>query len=64
MNQTFDVQGMTCGHCERAVTKAVKAVDPKAEVKVSLDAGKVEVQSDQLREVIAGAIAAEGYTVS
>src|SRR3546814_5772106 len=24
MNQTFNVQGMTCGHCERAVTQAVK----------------------------------------
>ncbi|MEO8250052.1 MAG: cation transporter [Burkholderiales bacterium] len=64
MNQTFDVQGMTCGHCERAVKQAVKAVDPKAEVKVDLAANKVEVQSDQPREVIAGAISGEGYTVA
>ena len=33
MNQTFNVQGMTCGHCERAVTQAVKTVDPPAEVR-------------------------------
>jgi copper chaperone CopZ len=33
MNQTFNVQGMTCGHCERTVTQAVKSVDPAAEVK-------------------------------
>ncbi|MEN9780755.1 MAG: Heavy-metal-associated domain, partial [Pseudomonadota bacterium] len=26
--QTFQVQGMTCGHCERAVTQALKSVDP------------------------------------
>ena len=26
--QTFVVQGMTCGHCERAVTQAVQRVDP------------------------------------
>ena len=64
MNQTFDVQGMTCAHCERAVTQAVKSVDPQAEVKVDLSANKVEVQTDQLREVIAGAIAGEGYSVA
>lgn len=64
MNQTFDVQGMTCGHCERAVRQAVKAVDPNAEVKVDLGAKRVEVESDQLREVIANAIRDEGYTVA
>ncbi len=63
MNQTFDVKGMTCGHCERAVTQAVKAVDPAAEVKVDRATGKVEVQSTQPREEIAQAIAEEGYAV-
>ena len=64
MNQTFDVKGMTCSHCERAVTQAVKSVDPAAQVKVDLSAGKVEVQTSQPREVIAHAIAEEGYTVA
>ena len=64
MNQTFNVQGMTCGHCERAVTQAVKAVDPKAEVHIDRAIGKVEVQSDQPREALASAIAEEGYTVA
>jgi len=64
MNQTFDVKGMTCSHCERAVTQAVKSVDPGAQVKVDLPAGKVEVQTSQPREVIAHAIAEEGYTVA
>ena len=63
MNQTFDVKGMTCGHCERAVTQAVKAVDPAAEVKIDRSAGKVEVQTNQPREQIAQAIAEEGYAV-
>ena len=49
MNQTFQVQGMTCGHCAGAVTEAVKSVDPQAEVKVDLASGKVEVQSQQDR---------------
>ncbi|MGE0498342.1 MAG: heavy-metal-associated domain-containing protein [Ramlibacter sp.] len=64
MNQTFNVQGMTCGHCERAVTQAVKSVDPAAEVKVDRAAGKVDVQSDQPRDAIARAIADEGYAVT
>jgi copper chaperone len=64
MNQTFDVKGMTCSHCERAVTQAVKTVDPAAQVKIDLPAGKVEVRTSQPREAIAHAIAEEGYTVA
>jgi copper chaperone len=64
MNQTFDVQGMTCGHCVRAVTQAVKGVDAAAEVKVDLAGGKVEVQSGQPREALARAIEEEGYRVA
>lgn len=63
MNQTFTVQGMTCGHCERAVTQAVQSVDPQAQVRIDRPAGKVEVQSDQPRDAIAKAIAEEGYEV-
>jgi copper chaperone len=64
MNQTFQVQGMTCGHCERAVTQAVQSVDPQATVTIDRPAGKVEVQSAQPREAIARAIAEEGYEVA
>ena len=64
MNQSFDVRGMTCGHCEKAVTQAVKSVDPQAEVSVDRAAGKVQVQTTQAREAIAKAIAEEGYTVT
>ena len=64
MNQTFNVQGMTCSHCERAVTQAIRAVDPQAQVKVDRSANRVEVQSDQLREVLANAIVDEGYQVA
>lgn len=30
------VDGMTCGHCVSAVTRAVKSVDPQANVQVDL----------------------------
>ena len=64
MNQTFNVQGMTCGHCEKAVTRALKQVDPTAEVRIDRAANKVEVESEQTREALAKAILDEGYTVS
>lgn len=64
MDQTFSVQGMTCGHCERSVAQAIKQLDPKAEVAIDRPAGQVRVSSEQARSAIAQAIAAEGYTVA
>jgi copper chaperone len=64
MNQSFDVQGMTCGHCEKAVTQAVKTIDPQAKVTIDRPAGKVEVQTSEPREAIRRAIAEEGYQVA
>ena len=64
MNQTFQVTGMTCGHCERAVARAIQQVDPQAEVKIDRSQNKVDVQSQQPREVLARAIAEEGYAVT
>ena len=64
MNQVFNVQGMTCGHCEKAVTQAVRSVDPQAKVSIDRPAGKVEVQTSEPRDAIARAIAEEGYEVT
>jgi copper chaperone len=63
-HQTFDVQGMTCAHCERAVTQAVKSVDPQSTVKIDRASGRVDVQSAAPREALAAAIAEEGYKVA
>jgi copper chaperone len=64
MLQQFQVKGMSCGHCVRAVTQAVQSVDPKAEVKVDLNQSKVEIQSETPREALAKAIADQGYAVA
>ena len=63
MQQVLNVQGMTCGHCVRAVTEAVKTVDPQATVNIDLATGVVEIDSSQPREALSSAITAEGYTV-
>lgn len=64
MNHTFTVTGMTCGHCEKSVTRAVKQLDPQAEVAIDRAANLVSVQSEQPREMLALAIAEEGYAVA
>ena len=64
MNQKFTVTGMTCGHCEKAVTRAIKQLDPQAEVSIDRAANQVVVQSDQPREALVAAMVEEGYAVT
>ena len=64
MNQPFTVTGMTCGHCERAVKRAIKAADPQAEVRIDRAQNLVEVESAQPRAALAAAIREEGYAVA
>jgi copper chaperone len=63
MNQIFTVEGLTCGHCEKAVTKALLSLDAEAKVLVDRTQNKVEVDSEMPRDALAKAIADEGYRV-
>ena len=60
----FKVEGMTCGHCERAVQDAVQQLDPQASVQIDRAANHVQVQSTHPRAALAAAIAEEGYQVA
>jgi len=60
---SFQVQGMSCGHCVQTVTKAVQAIDAKAQVQVDLATGDVRVESSAARAAIAEAIGEAGYEV-
>ena len=64
MNHEFTVTGMTCGHCEKAVTKAVQKKDPDAQVLIRRDQNLVQVQSTKERETLRQAIVEEGYAVA
>ena len=64
MKQVFNVEGMSCNHCVKAVSQAVQRLDPQAQVHVDLAGKKVEVESSQAREAIAQVIADEGYAVA
>jgi copper chaperone len=63
MNQTFNVQGMTCGHCEKAVTNAIRQLDPQAQIRIDRASNRVEVDTTQARDAVAEAIREEGYQV-
>ncbi len=63
MNHLFTVEGMTCGHCEKAVTKALVTLDPQAQVIIDRTQNSVTVNSEQPRETLRQAIADEGYKV-
>lgn len=64
MNQTFTVTGMTCGHCEKAVSRAITRIDPQAQVQIDRAANQVQVVSEKPRQDIAKAITEEGYQVT
>jgi copper chaperone len=55
---------MTCGHCEKAVTTAIKTLDPQAQVSIDRAQNRVEVTTEQPREAVAAAIKEEGYEVA
>ncbi len=62
--QQFQVQGMTCGHCEKAVQAAIRSIDPQAQVRIDRQQNLVEVTTEKDRESVVAAIREEGYTVA
>lgn len=61
--QVFNVEGMSCGHCVRAITQAVQARDPAASVRVDLAAKEVGVESALTPDQVIALISEEGYGV-
>ncbi len=64
MKQTLKVEGMTCGHCEKAVEAAVLAVDPKAQVKADRQTGLVTIETQRSEANWVAAVEQEGYRAS
>ena len=57
----LNVPDMSCGHCVGAITQAIKAVDPEAEVKTDLTAKIVTVETAQPAARIAQVVDDAGY---
>jgi copper ion binding protein len=65
-NQTFQVEGMTCGHCVSSVTAELSKLDGVTEVSVDLATGNVTVESTEPVDPAAAKAAVEeaGYELA
>jgi copper chaperone CopZ len=63
---TFQVTGMTCGHCRRAVRQEIDRVPGVVQVDVDLTRGQVTVFADGPvgRDQVAAAVEAAGYALA
>jgi copper chaperone len=66
---TYQVDGMTCGHCAKSVTEELTALDGVKDVIVDLVAGgtsSVTVVSDEPleRDAVAAAVTEAGYALT
>jgi copper chaperone len=60
---SFQVNDMTCGHCVSAITKALKAADPAANVGFDLAAHRVQIEPGKADAAeLSEAIRQAGYT--
>lgn len=55
------VGGMTCDHCVRAVTQALKGVPGVVEVSVDLSSGLARVRGEADPQALLDAVEEEGY---
>lgn len=58
---TLKVPDMTCGHCAQTVEKAVKSIDPNAQVKVDLGQKTVTVETTAQDQKISEVVRSAGY---
>jgi copper chaperone len=65
MNKTFEIKGMTCGHCEGRVTKEILTIPGVSEVVASAEKANVTVGSDTeiSQESIEVAVQRAGYSL-
>ncbi len=59
--QSFELPAMTCGHCVKAVTAAVQAADPAAQVQIDLPTHRLQVHSSAPREALVAQLVEAGY---
>jgi copper chaperone len=61
MQTTIKVNGMSCGHCVAAVTKALENVPGVETAQVSLENGEAVVTGEANSDELVRAVKEEGY---
>jgi len=64
MTLELKVPSMACSACADTITKAVKTVDPTAEVEADTKTKIVKVETQQPETAVKDAIASAGYPVA
>lgn len=63
--ETFDVSGMTCGHCKAAVESELAKLDGVERPQADVEAGTVELDYDESRVTVSdirAAVEEAGYS--
>jgi len=60
----LNIQGMTCGHCQRAVQEALEGVSGVSQADVSLEEHNATVEGDVDVQTLIAAVQEEGYQAS
>lgn len=64
--KVLKIEGMSCGHCQKAVTDALKSLDGVHSVEVDLEGGKATVSYDPTKAsqgTLKEAVEEAGYEV-
>lgn len=58
----FQVEDMTCKHCEATISKAIKELDAQANIAIDLVTHSVSIESAQNKALLEAAIREAGFT--
>jgi copper chaperone len=64
MQTTFTVPDLACGACVATIERAVRAVDPQAQVTADPQTKLVQIESELPVATLAATIRDAGYTIS
>lgn len=59
--QQYRIPDMSCAHCVATVTQAIRSVDPRAQVEVSLASGTVRVETEAAAQAVQDSLRSAGY---
>ncbi|MES2129788.1 MAG: heavy-metal-associated domain-containing protein [Pseudomonadota bacterium] len=57
----LNIPTISCGHCVRAITEGVHALDPAAQVDVNIAARTAHISTTATQDAVIAKLAQEGY---
>ncbi|EAQ05313.1 heavy-metal-associated domain-containing protein [Yoonia vestfoldensis] len=58
---TFHIPDMSCGHCKTIVEKAIKGLDPEAQINFDMETRRIALGSVVDTAIVQAALAEAGY---